>query len=150
VRCNTPEAFEFVKEPLNKVATSVEHGAETDWILAIGPRRDVGPGTFAIDHRADPVGVISLIGKQHLSSVQITQQIAGDGRVMLLTGCDGEPYGQTMLVGHSMDLCSKTSPAASETTIRVAFLKSQPNGERARLCRRPSEHLHRKRLLSRP
>ncbi len=43
--------------------------------------------------------------------------------VVLLAGRNREADRQAAFVGYSMDFRSKTAPASSETTIRVAFFK---------------------------
>jgi len=97
--------------------------AEADRVLAVGLRRDVGPGAPFVDHLAYPVGVIGLVGQQHLARLHVVQEITGNRGVVLLAGGDRQTHGQAVFVGYSMDFRSKTAPASSETTIRVAFFK---------------------------
>jgi hypothetical protein len=42
---------------------------------------------------------------------------------MGLAWCDGELHRQAVAVGQSMDFRSKTTPASSKPSIRVAFFK---------------------------
>jgi len=66
--------------------------------------------------------------------------------VVGLAGGDDDLHRQAIGIGQSMDFRSKTTPASSKTSIRVAFLKWQPRDGRARWCRRSCARRHRKRL----
>jgi hypothetical protein len=51
--------FDRIEEALDQVALSVEAGREGEPLLAVGARRDVGPGVLAGGGLADGVAVIA-------------------------------------------------------------------------------------------
>jgi hypothetical protein len=56
--------LDAVEEALNEVALPVEPAREGKALLAVGARRDVGPGILAGSGFSDGVAVVALIGKQ--------------------------------------------------------------------------------------
>jgi hypothetical protein len=72
---------------------------------------------------AQPVGIISAVNEQHLAFSDFTQKFRCGLGVMSLAGRDGQLHWQAILVGQSMDFCSKTSPVSSKTVIWRAFFK---------------------------
>ena len=115
--------FEFVEEALDEVALLVEPGAEADRTFAIGLGRDVGPAAALADHRAQPVGVIGLVAEHHLALAHTVEQLGRCLDVVVVAGRDDQLDRQPVAIGQSMDFRSKTAPAASQTSIRVAFFK---------------------------
>ncbi len=45
-RCDPTTLLDPVEEAFNDIAGSVEAWAETDWLIAVAFRRDVGPGAL--------------------------------------------------------------------------------------------------------
>ena len=62
-RDDASASFDFVEEPLDQVALSVETRVEADRVLSIALRRDDSPGTLLVRERSKPVRVIAAIGQ---------------------------------------------------------------------------------------
>ena len=118
--CNSAVVFEMFKEALDRVAGLVEHGREADRRSAVTLWRDGGRAVPYCHHVSQPIGIISLVGHQHLAFRHVRQQRGGGLAVMNLIGFYGQHHGLSPLVGRGMNFCCKTTPAWSETTIRVA------------------------------
>jgi hypothetical protein len=101
----------------------VEPWREADRAFAVSLRWDVRPTALLRDHRAQPVGVVSAVGEHHLSFADAVQQFGCCQDVVRLPRRDRELDRQSVAVGQSMDFRSKTAPASSKTSIRVAFFK---------------------------
>ena len=61
--------------------------------------------------------------EQHLALTDVFQKFGRGLNVMGLGRCYDKLLWQTIIIGQSMDFCSKTFPASSKTAIWVAFLK---------------------------
>ena len=105
------------------LALFVEPWAEADGSFSVGFGRDVGPSAPVTDHRAQPVGIIGFVSEHHLSLADVGEQFRCCLDVMRLAGGDDDLDRQAIVVGQSMDFRSKTAPASSKTSIRVAFFK---------------------------
>lgn len=70
-----------------------------------------------------PAGVIGAVGENHLALPNIGEQLGGSADVVRLAGRDRHPDRQPVVIGQSMDLCSKASPASFKTSVGVAFFK---------------------------
>jgi hypothetical protein len=97
-----------------------------DRVFAIALGRNVGPPAFLTHHGAHSISIVGAVGQNHLAVAQVAQQLSGGLDVVGLARRNGDLHRQTALVGQSMGFRSKTAPASSKTSIRVAFLKWRP------------------------
>ena len=63
--CHAPAVLDFVEQPFNQVAGTVEIRAEADRLVAIASWRNIGPDAFFGGKGSDPAGVIATVGQQH-------------------------------------------------------------------------------------
>ena len=63
-RGDATEMFDPVEETLDAIALPIERGAEASLPFPVGFRWDVGRGPGFFNAPAQPIGVISLVGKQ--------------------------------------------------------------------------------------
>lgn len=66
---------------------------------------------------------MGAVSQHHLALTDIAQQLGCGLNVVGLTRRDNKLHRQTIIIGQSMNFCSKTSPASSNMAIRVAFFK---------------------------
>ena len=71
-RCDAPTLLEFVKKPFDQIARAIQIRAEADRLLAIALRRNVCPCTLLAGERPDPIRIISSIGQQRRSWMQLS------------------------------------------------------------------------------
>lgn len=67
---------------------------------------------------------MGAVGEQHLAFKDVFQKFGCGLNILGLAGRDDKLRRQTIIIGQSMDFCSKTSPTSSKTAIRVAFFKA--------------------------
>src|SRR5262245_3964763 len=112
--------FDLIEEPLDQVASSVEVRAETDRLLAIAPRRNVGPNASLPCKVSDPVGVIATVSQQHCSCSQARQQFASKPVVMCLTGCQRKLHWKPVGIDDRMNFAGQTAARPTHGLFLVA------------------------------
>lgn len=65
--CDPTGAFELVQEPLDSVSLFVEPRAKVDRLFSVRSRRNVRPRALASRCRAEAIGIIGFVSKQHAS-----------------------------------------------------------------------------------
>ena len=63
-RGDAPEVLDAVEEAFDEIALPIEPARECRALIAVGPRRDVGPRILAGSDFSDGVAVVTLIGQQ--------------------------------------------------------------------------------------
>ena len=74
---DAPEVLDAVEEALDEVPLPVEPAGERKALLAVGARRDVGPGILAGGGFANGVAVVAFVGEQRRALRQSFQQGVG-------------------------------------------------------------------------
>lgn len=83
--CDASEVFDAVEEAFDEIALPIEPARECKALLAVGARRDVGPGILAGSGFSDGVAVVALIGKQRGTLGHRIKQCFGLPAVVNLT-----------------------------------------------------------------
>ena len=118
--------LDFVEEPLDAIARSVEVLAETDRVFAIGFGRNVRPGVSVCDHLAQRIGVVTLVGQKQSAFGQVGDHLGRAGDVGVLTCCQLELDWPTLLVDDRMDLGREAASGAAQTTISTPLFAVAP------------------------
>ena len=70
-RRDPPTLFDFIEEPFDQVARTVQVRAEADGLVAIASRRNVCPSAPFGSKGSNPIGIIATVGEQHRSGLQV-------------------------------------------------------------------------------
>ena len=92
-RGDVPEMLDPVEEALDEIALPVKPSREGEALLAVGARRDVGPGVLAGDGLADGVAVVALVCEQCRAFLRIDGYAVVDLRAGV-EAADGSWRGQ--------------------------------------------------------
>ncbi len=109
--------FDLAEEALDEISFFVKVRAEADWVFAVGFWRDIRPGVTVLCPLPDMIGIVSLVGQQHGSGLQVRQQVSDSLHVVNLTRRDTQPDWQAASIDRRMDLGGQSSPAAAHTAI---------------------------------
>ena len=118
---NAPELLQFVEEPLDQISLAIELLAERIKRFSIGFVGDVGRRALGLDLGADPVGVITFVGKNNCSAPEILQLISRSGRVVVLSRCDQEAERAALFVDERVDFRGEPASATTHATISTPF-----------------------------
>lgn len=115
--CDTSEVLDAVEESLNEVALPIEPAREGKALLAVGARRDVGPGILAGSGFSDGVAVVALIGKQRGALGHRIKQGFGFLAVVDLTASQAQGDGTTASINEGTDLAREAASGTSHAAI---------------------------------
>lgn len=109
--------FDPVEEPFDEIALPIEPGGKGETALAIGLRRDVGPG-FPFDRLgADGVAVIAPVGQQDVAFAEVLDQRFGLGAVGDLARGQAEGDGAAFGINERVDLAREPATGTSHAAI---------------------------------
>ncbi len=118
---DAPELLELIEEPLDQITLTVELFAERIQRLSIGFVWDVGCRSLRFDLGADPIGIVTLVGKHNGSAFEILQQIGSSGRIVVLARRDQEVERPALFVDERMDFRGEPASATTHATISTPF-----------------------------
>lgn len=109
--------LDAVEEALDKVPLPVEPAGERKALLAVGARRDVGPGILAGGGFANGVAVVAFVGEQRRALRQSFQQGLGFLAVVDLTAGQAQGDGTTVSINEGMDLAREAASGTCHAAI---------------------------------
>lgn len=109
------------EEPLDQVALTVKPLAEARLPFAVALRRDIRRGALILDHFADSVGVVGLVGQHDGARTKVVEQLIGDLPVVGLPGGQAKPDREALGVDNDVDLGREPASGATETMIWTPF-----------------------------
>lgn len=119
--------LDAVEEALDQVALAVEPAREGKALLAVGSRRDVGPGLLVGGGFADSVAVVALVRQQSGTFGHDIEQGFGFLAVVDLTASQAQRDGTTVSVNEGMDFAREAASGTSHAAICGApFLPVAP------------------------
>ena len=105
------------------MTTTLINALRVSFLLAVNHGRNVGRGAGCFDPSAQPVGIVGLVGEDDSILSEATQELAGDGTIPGLAGCQHQLERQAPTIGEGVDLGRQSAPRAAHTAIRVAFFE---------------------------
>ena len=118
---DTPELLQLIEEPLDRITLTAELFAERIQRLSIGFVGDVGCRALRFDLDADPIGIVTLVGKNDGSAFEVLQQIARASRVVVLSRRDQEAKRAALFVDERVDFRGEPASATTHATISTPF-----------------------------
>jgi hypothetical protein len=118
---DAPELFELVEEALDLIALAVERPGPTKALFASNHVGNIGNSTSRPEVGPYAVGVISLVGDDDGTTINIGKKQFCTGQVMGLTGSNQELDRPALAVDPGMDFCRETAAASPHTAICTLF-----------------------------
>ena len=119
---DAPELLQLIEEPLDQITLTVELFAERIQRLSIGFVGYVGCRSLRFDLGADPIGIVTLVGKHNGSAFEVLQQIGCAGRIVILSWSDQEAERPALFVDERVDFRGEPASATTHATISTPFL----------------------------
>ena len=105
--------LEFVEEPLDQIALSIETLVEAWWLEPVWHGLDVGSGAALCEGLAQGIGVVGPVGHEHIAAADRAQHVLGAAAVMGLAFGELQQDRQAAGVDQGVDLGGQ--PAARTT-----------------------------------
>lgn len=118
---DAPEVFEFVEEPLDAIALSVDFGIDRAADPDIALAGDVGAAAHGFYEVNDAAREVAAISNHATPQCEAGKQFRRRGLVGGLAGRENQPDGQSARVDHDMDLGAQSASRSSDGVIRAPF-----------------------------
>ena len=114
--------FEAVEEPLDVVALAIDLLFPAVFLLPVRTVGDVGAGALGADMFADGVCIITLVGDDGVTTLDVVEQVDRAFRIVYLASCDDQFGWPTFGVDTGVGLGGEAAAASSHTAISTVFL----------------------------
>ena len=111
--------FELVEEALNEIALPIQKLAVAARHPTAAGRRNAGANAPLAQERAEPVGIIGLVGDQPAVGWHHVEQGSGGAEIVRLAGAQGQADRQAASVDHGMDFGRQAATRPADRLVPV-------------------------------